>query len=53
MHDAQILSVTCDNVSNNDMMIVELSGKMLEFGGATTHMQCFLHTINLVVKSLI
>ncbi|KAG1852571.1 hypothetical protein C8R48DRAFT_557033, partial [Suillus tomentosus] len=49
----QILSVTCDNASNNDAMIVELSGKVLEFGRATTHMRCFLHTINLVAKSLI
>ncbi|KAG2339805.1 hypothetical protein BDR05DRAFT_848163, partial [Suillus weaverae] len=49
----QILSVTCNNASNNDTMIRELSGKVLEFGGTTTHTRCFLHTINLVVKSLI
>lgn len=34
-------------------MIRELSGKVLEFGGATTHTRCFLHTVNLVAKSLI
>ncbi|KAG2741586.1 hypothetical protein P692DRAFT_201672538, partial [Suillus brevipes Sb2] len=49
----QILSITCDNASNNDTMIGKLSGKVLEFGGATTHMRCFLHTVNLVVKLLI
>ncbi|KAG2114232.1 uncharacterized protein F5147DRAFT_554184, partial [Suillus discolor] len=49
----QILSITCDNVSNNDAMIHELSGKVLEFGRPTTHTRCFLHTVNLVAKSLI
>lgn len=34
-------------------MIRELSGKVLEFGGPTTHTRCFLHTVNLVAKSLI
>ncbi|KAG2356605.1 hypothetical protein BDR07DRAFT_1221827, partial [Suillus spraguei] len=49
----QILSITCDNASNNDAMICELSGKVLEFGGAAMHTRCFLHTVNLVVKLLI
>ncbi|KAG1745068.1 uncharacterized protein EDB91DRAFT_1037560, partial [Suillus paluster] len=49
----QILSITCDNASNNDTMIRELSDKVLEFGGAVTHTRCFLHTVNLVAKSLI
>ncbi|KAG2345885.1 hypothetical protein BDR05DRAFT_832638, partial [Suillus weaverae] len=49
----QILSVTCNNASNNDAMIHELSSKVLEFGGATTHTRYFLHTVNLVAKSLI
>ncbi|KAG1791479.1 hypothetical protein EV424DRAFT_1273999, partial [Suillus variegatus] len=49
----QILSVTCDNASNNDAMIRELSGKVLEFSGPTTHTRCFLHTVNLVAKLLI
>ncbi|KAG1745065.1 uncharacterized protein EDB91DRAFT_1038696, partial [Suillus paluster] len=49
----QILSITCDNASNNDVMIRELSGKVLEFSGATTHMRCFLHMVNLVAKLLI
>jgi len=34
-------------------MIRELSSKVLEFGGPTTHTRCFLHTVNLVAKSLI
>jgi hypothetical protein len=34
-------------------MIRELSSKVLEFGGPATHTRCFLHTVNLVAKSLI
>ncbi|KAG2056065.1 hypothetical protein BDR06DRAFT_881182, partial [Suillus hirtellus] len=49
----QIPSITCNNASNNDIMICELSGKVLEFSGPTTHTRCFLHTVNLVAKSLI
>ncbi|KAG2107650.1 uncharacterized protein F5147DRAFT_577502 [Suillus discolor] len=49
----QILCVTCDNASNNDVMVQELSNKAPAFGGATTHTCCFLHTVNLVAKSLI
>lgn len=49
----QILSVTCDNASNNDAMIRELSVKVPAFGGSATHTRCFLHTVNLVAKSLI
>ncbi|KAG1795001.1 uncharacterized protein BJ212DRAFT_1291525 [Suillus subaureus] len=49
----QILCITCDNVSNNDVMVQELSEKIPAFRGATTHTHCFLHTVNLVAKSLI
>jgi hypothetical protein len=34
-------------------MIRELAVKVLEFGGTSTHTRCFLHTVNLVAKSLI
>ncbi|KAJ8596336.1 hypothetical protein M405DRAFT_726459, partial [Rhizopogon salebrosus TDB-379] len=49
----QILSVTCDNALNNNVMVRELSYKVPAFGGVTSHTQCFLHTVNLVAKSLI
>jgi len=35
------------------MMVRELSDKVPAFGGVTTHTRCFLHTVNLVAKSLI
>ena len=50
---AQILSVTCDNTSNNNVMVENLAAEVPAFGGATSHTRCFLHTVNLVAKSLI
>ena len=49
----QILSVTCDNASNNDAMIEELQELIPEFAGSVSHTWCFLHIVNLVAKSLI
>ncbi|KAG2335775.1 hypothetical protein BDR05DRAFT_839298, partial [Suillus weaverae] len=49
----QILSVTCDNASNNNVMVENLAAEVPAFGGATSHMRCFLHTVNLIAKSLI
>jgi hypothetical protein len=34
-------------------MVRELSYKVPAFGGVTSHTRCFLHTVNLVAKSLI
>ncbi|KAF8546591.1 hypothetical protein OG21DRAFT_1373998, partial [Imleria badia] len=48
-----ILSVTCDNASNNDAMIKALSKMVPTFRGAASHTRCFLHIVNLVAKSLI
>ncbi|KAG1841472.1 hypothetical protein C8R48DRAFT_620147 [Suillus tomentosus] len=53
MCHVQILSMTCDNASNNNAMICELSSKLPEFSRAATHTRCFLHTVNLVAKLLI
>jgi hypothetical protein len=50
---SQILSVTCDNASNNDKMIDELEDIVEEFSGSINHTRCFLHIINLVVKSVL
>jgi len=34
-------------------MIDELKDQVLEFGGRATHTRCFLHTVNLIAKSLV
>ena len=49
----QILSISCDNASNNDAMISELETMIDEFPGAINQTRCFLHTINLVVKTIL
>ncbi|KAF9219072.1 hypothetical protein BS17DRAFT_718782, partial [Gyrodon lividus] len=48
-----ILSITCDNASNNNTMVAELTVLKPAFGGSSSHTQCFLHIINLIAKSLI
>src|SRR6266446_4851272 len=49
----KILSITCDNTSNNDTMIEELANLVDDFPGPTNQTRCFLHILNLVVKSII
>lgn len=49
----QILSVTCDNASNNDAMIAELANLIDNFPGAPNQTRCFTHVLNLVVKSIL
>ncbi|KAG2105394.1 hypothetical protein BD769DRAFT_1311636, partial [Suillus cothurnatus] len=49
----QILSVTCDNASNNNIMVDKLEDLLPDFGGAVSHTWCFLHTVNLITKSLL
>ncbi|KAK2460515.1 hypothetical protein APHAL10511_007468, partial [Amanita phalloides] len=48
----KILSVTCDNASNNDAMIKELGISLPDYL-AVNHTCCFLHIINLVAKSIV
>ncbi|KAG1872023.1 hypothetical protein C8R48DRAFT_595815, partial [Suillus tomentosus] len=48
-----LLSITCDNVSNNNVMIDDLEALVPIFGGSMSHTRCFLHMVNLVAKSLI
>ena len=47
---SQILSVTCDNASPNDVMIDRLAELVVAFLGAANRMVCFTHILNLVVK---
>ncbi|KAG2035957.1 hypothetical protein BDR03DRAFT_821952, partial [Suillus americanus] len=49
----QMLCVTCDNAANNTVMVDNLAEALPSFPGKANHMRCFLHTINLVVKSLL
>ena len=51
--DEQILSITCDNASNNDTMIAELANLLDDFPGPANQTRCFTHILNLVVKSVI
>jgi hypothetical protein len=51
--DIQILSITCDNASNNDTMIEELADLLDNFPGPANQTRCFTHVLNLVVKSII
>jgi hypothetical protein len=47
-----VLSITCDNVSCNNIMIAELAEILPNFYDIA-HTQCFLHVVNLVAKSVI
>ena len=49
----QILSITCDNASPNDVMVDELENLIEEFGGSAARTRCFDHVINLVARSMI
>ncbi len=48
-----MLSITCDNATNNDRMVEELAQRIPSFSGQTSHVRCFAHVINLVAKSLL
>ncbi|TFK61912.1 hypothetical protein BDN72DRAFT_749645, partial [Pluteus cervinus] len=48
-----ILSITCDNATNNDAMIEELVNLLDNFPGPANQTRCFTHVLNLVVKSMI
>ena len=50
---AKILSVTCDNASPNDTMIDKLKEVLKDFQGKRGQVQCFMHVINLIAKSII
>ncbi|KAG1718886.1 uncharacterized protein EDB91DRAFT_1066154, partial [Suillus paluster] len=49
----KILSIMSDNMSNNDTMISELVNNVAHFKGKNSQTHCFLHVVNLIVKSLI
>ncbi len=45
--------MTCDNASNNDVMIDTLSLNVPTFEGSIGHVRCFAHIVNLVAKSML
>ncbi|KAI0665689.1 hypothetical protein C8Q78DRAFT_952827, partial [Trametes maxima] len=49
----QILSVTCDNASNNDTMVDEMASMLTEFGSEFSRTRCFLHIVALTTNSLL
>ena len=49
----QILSITCDNASNNDKMVEHLATLVEHFPGAANQTHCFTHILNLVAKSVL
>jgi hypothetical protein len=49
----QILSITCDNASPNDVMIDALGDLIVAFPGAANRTRCFTHILNLVVKVIL
>ncbi|PPQ84663.1 hypothetical protein CVT26_004180 [Gymnopilus dilepis] len=48
----KILSVTCDNASNNDTMVAEMHERIAAFN-KVNRTRCFLHVLNLVAKALL
>ncbi|TFK77645.1 hypothetical protein K466DRAFT_439805, partial [Polyporus arcularius HHB13444] len=49
----QMMSITCDKVSNNDTMIQVLARRLPGFEGAFHRVRCFAHVIQLVAKSML
>ena len=45
--------MTCDNASNNDIMMDELANLLFNFPGPANQTRCFLHVLNLVVKNIL
>ena len=50
--ETKILSVTCDNASNNDTMIHELDDSLTEYS-SLNRTRCFAHILNLIAKVLL
>ncbi len=52
LRSPQILSITTNNTSANNVMISELAKVLTDFPGQVNQTRCFTHIINLVAKSL-
>jgi hypothetical protein len=51
-NEYQILAITCDNMTSNDRMIDKLGVRLVDFPRAPNRACCFIHVLNLVVKSI-
>lgn len=49
----QVLGITCDNASPNNVMINKLLDFLCSFSGASSHMQCFNHVVVLVTMRVV
>ena len=49
----QLLALTADNASPNNVMVDRLEDLIPSFGGAANRVRCFDHVTNLVAKSLL
>ncbi|KAG6808836.1 hypothetical protein H0H92_002699 [Tricholoma furcatifolium] len=49
----KIIGIVLDNASNNDTLVNELSAIVPRFRGSKTHVRCFTHILNLVVKAVL
>ncbi|KAF7763751.1 hypothetical protein Agabi119p4_8288 [Agaricus bisporus var. burnettii] len=49
----KILAVTCDNATNNDVMVEKMGEGAVNFDGDTSRVRCFAHIVNLVAKSIL
>ncbi|KAF8325139.1 hypothetical protein F5887DRAFT_826223, partial [Amanita rubescens] len=47
-----ILSITCDNATNNDVMVAKLE-RLLPDYSPLDRSRCFLHVVNLIAKSIV
>ncbi len=48
----KVLSITCDNASNNDTMVAHMAHLLPSFASEMSRTRCFLHIVNLVAKTL-
>ncbi|KAG2117358.1 uncharacterized protein F5147DRAFT_558727, partial [Suillus discolor] len=49
----EMLSITADNAASNKTLVADLADLNTHFAGDTNRTHCFLHTVNLVAKSLL
>ncbi|KAG6852412.1 hypothetical protein C0991_012279 [Blastosporella zonata] len=49
----KILLITCNNATNNNVMIEKMGEALTEFQGDCSQVRCFAHVVNLVAKSVI
>ena len=55
IHDSQMLAITTDNASNNDVFMTKLAEvckkEDIEFKGKSQHVRCCAHVLNVSVQA--